>query len=88
MSSQFSFFELVGSLNEPESAPDVPNALWIGTGRLNKGVIGTLYDDVSFRDGTPCRRILSIGVGWPKGAVLGARPEEWQPYEGGAHAEK
>ena len=88
MSSQFSFFELVGTQKEPDSAPDVPPELWIGTGRLNKGVVGTLYDDVTFRNGTPCRRILSIGIGWPDGAVLGAAPDEWQPYKGGAHAEK
>jgi hypothetical protein len=65
-----------GQLPLPESGPR-----WlIGTGRLNKGVVGTYYDQIVCRDGKTYLRVETVGINWPRGAILGAPPEQWGEY--------
>jgi hypothetical protein len=60
----------------PESGPR-----WlIGTGKLNKGVVGTYYDTITCKEGSRevvYLRVETVGINWPKGAILGAPPEQW-----------
>jgi hypothetical protein len=80
IATQALLFVSDGTSVVPDEAPEVPTL--IGTGRLNKGIIGTHYDTITCTDNKTYLRVLVTGGPWPRNAILGAPPDQWQPYHG------